>query len=131
MDDDYRARVLNGQVAVAMLEELPVGLIVTVLASDHLFVENVAVDPAHHGRGAGGALLRHAEDLAERAGVPEVRLYTNAAMVENLAMYAKRGYEERERRHEDGFDRVYFVKRIGRPPPAAPRLSAGVVSRRA
>lgn len=128
MDDDYRVRVRNGQVAVALLEELPVGLIVTDLASDHLFVENVAVDPAHHGRGVGGALLQHAEDMAERAGVPEVRLYTNAAMVENLAMYPKRGYEERGRRTEDGFDRVYFARAVPdelhRPvaqPAAAPR----------
>jgi len=114
MDDDYRARVRDGQVAVALLEEVPVGVIVTDLAADHLFVENVAVDPAHHGHGVGGALLRHAEGLAERAGVPEVRLYTNAAMVENLAMYPKLGYQERGRRHEDGFDRVYFAKRIAR-----------------
>ncbi|WP_442061956.1 GNAT family N-acetyltransferase, partial [Rhizobium johnstonii] len=62
---------------MAVLDILPVGLIVTVLGTAHLLIENVAVDPAHHGQGLGSALLRHAERIAERAGVREVRLYTN------------------------------------------------------
>jgi ribosomal protein S18 acetylase RimI-like enzyme len=114
MDDDYLARVLSGQVSVATLDDVPVGLIVTVFASDHLLIENVAVDRAHHGKGIGGALLKHAERAAGNTGIPEVRLYTNAAMIENLAMYPKLGYQEGERRRTDGFDRVFYTKRIAR-----------------
>jgi len=113
MDDDYRARVERGQVSVATIGRAPVGLIVTMIESDHLLIENVAVDPAHHGQGVGGALLRHAEEIARRARVPEVRLYTNAAMVENLAMYPRLGYREVARRRSAGFDRVFFSKRLG------------------
>jgi hypothetical protein len=34
-------------------------------------------------------------------------------MVENIAIYTARGYVERERRSEKGFDRVYMEKRLG------------------
>lgn len=114
MDDDYVARIESGQVSVATVDGVLVGLIVTVLAPDHLMIENVAVDPAHHGQGLGGALLTHAEQIAKDAGVSELRLYTNAAMVENLAMYPRLGYREVERRRSGGFDRVFFSKRIAR-----------------
>jgi len=40
----------------------------------------------------------------------EGTLFTNALMTDNLSVYAARGYIERERRHEKGFDRVYMVK---------------------
>lgn len=41
-----------------------------------------------------------------------VHLYTNEKMVENLAIYPRLGYAETGRRHEDGFNRVYFEKRL-------------------
>jgi hypothetical protein len=33
-------------------------------------------------------------------------------MTENLALYARLGYEEDERRREDGFARVFMSKRL-------------------
>jgi hypothetical protein len=33
-------------------------------------------------------------------------------MVENLALYPRLGYREDGRRVEDGFDRVFFSKRL-------------------
>ena len=75
-----------------------------------LLVENVAVARSAQGRGLGRRLLEHAEDQALRLGLPETRLYTNAAMTENLAIYPRLGYAEVNRRTEDGFDRVYFRK---------------------
>ena len=55
-------------------------------------------------------------DLVEREAVRSkltgVSLYTNVLMHENLELYRALGYQETDRRHEDGFDRVYFLKRL-------------------
>jgi hypothetical protein len=46
-------------------------------------------------------------------GAPAVtRLYTNAAMTENLAYYPRRGYIETHRAAQDGFHRVFFRKPV-------------------
>jgi GNAT superfamily N-acetyltransferase len=72
----------------------------------------VAVLPAAQGRGSGARLLALAEDRARALHVPEVRLYTNTAMTENLTYYPRRGYTETHRAQQDGFDRVFFRKRV-------------------
>ena len=51
-----------------------------------------------------------AEQEAIRLQLPRLVLYTNEAMVENLAIYAHIGYVEVERRTEDGFQRVFMEK---------------------
>jgi hypothetical protein len=40
--------------------------------------------------------------------------FTHELMVENQAIYARLGYEETDRRVEDGFARVFLRKRLGR-----------------
>jgi ribosomal protein S18 acetylase RimI-like enzyme len=62
------------------------------------------------GTGVGRALMAHAERYAREIGRPELRLYTNAAMTENLALYSRLGYREVGRRSEHCFERVYFAK---------------------
>lgn len=86
------------------------GLIVMEAMPDYLLVENIAVSPAAQGLGIGGLLLEHAYAEARSKGLAEVRLYTNAKMTENLSYYPRRGFIETGRRHEDGFDRVYFSR---------------------
>ncbi|TML08178.1 MAG: GNAT family N-acetyltransferase [Actinobacteria bacterium] len=120
MDDDYVAKIGDGHVEVAVEGGNPVGLIVLVPQADHLLVENVAVDPAFQRGGVGRALLAHAEQRAAQRGLREIRLYTNAAMTENLSLYPRLGYRETGRDTEHGFQRVYFSKvsppRGARPP---------------
>ena len=53
-----------------------------------------------------------AEAEAVRLGRNAITLYTNALMTRNIAIYAARGYVERERKIEKGFDRVYMVKSL-------------------
>jgi GNAT superfamily N-acetyltransferase len=72
-------------------------LVEMILKCDHLLIENIAVHPDRQGNGLGDRLLRHAEGVALILGVAEVRLYTNAAFISNLAFYAKRGYQEYRR----------------------------------
>jgi ribosomal protein S18 acetylase RimI-like enzyme len=112
MNADHRGEVDRGRVWVAAEGETVVGLIVLVESPDHLLVENVAVDPARQGEGVGRALLSFAEDSARAAGLGTIRLYTHEKMSENLALYARLGYREFERRSETGFDRVFLRKNL-------------------
>ena len=41
-----------------------------------------------------------------------VYLYTHEKMTENLALYSKIGYTEYDRRHQEGFSRIYMRKHL-------------------
>jgi ribosomal protein S18 acetylase RimI-like enzyme len=108
--DDYAAHVRNHTIWVLDGEQAILGLIVLVPESDHLLLDNVAVDPAHHGRGAGRALMAFAEAEAVRRGYAELRLYTHETMTENLVMYPALGWSETGRAEQAGYQRVFFRK---------------------
>ncbi|MDO9710514.1 GNAT family N-acetyltransferase [Paracraurococcus lichenis] len=113
MDDDYAARIAAGEAWVLEDAGAIRGLVVIETHADHLMLDNIAVDPARQGSGEGRVLLDFVEAEARRRGLPEVRLYTNVLMERNIALYAKRGYAETERRQEKGFARVFMAKRVG------------------
>lgn len=110
MDEDYGEVVRRGHTWVAEESGAVLGVLVLVPRSDHLLIENVAVAPGRWGGGVGRRLLEFAERWAREAGLPELRLYTNALMTENRAYYARRGYRETGREVVDGFDRVWSAK---------------------
>lgn len=69
--------------------------------------------PAHQHRGLGRRLMAFAEGRASALRVPEIRLFTNARMERNIALYARLGYVETHRkRHEDRV-LVHMRKTIG------------------
>lgn len=109
---DYGALVDAGAVTVLEGDSGIEGALVMMEQDGHLFVENVAVSPSAQGRGLGRKLMAYAETVARGRGLPEIRLYTNAKMTENLAFYPKLGFVEEGRRTENGYDRVYFVKHL-------------------
>jgi ribosomal protein S18 acetylase RimI-like enzyme len=111
MDDDYAQKVGRGLVSVADDTE-PIGVIVLLDNPGHTLIENVAVDPDRQHEGVGRTLLSFAESHAREAGLGELRLYTNAAMADNLALYARLGYEETDRRTDKGFERVFLAKSL-------------------
>lgn len=112
MAADYAEVVAAGQVDVLELEGAIVGVLVSFQKEDHYFVENVAVSPSLQGTGQGRALLDFAEEKARALGLKEMGLYTHASMHENISYYPRLGYEEVGRHEEDGFERVFFVKRL-------------------
>jgi GNAT superfamily N-acetyltransferase len=112
MDTDYAGLIGQANVWVLTCDTDLVGSLVTFVADRHLLLDAVAVAPHAQGLGYGALLLRRAEDDARDAGLAEVRLYTNAAMTENLAFYPRHGYVETHRAGQDGFDRVFFSKRL-------------------
>ena len=112
MLEDYAALIRAGEVWVLAEGGEVLGVLVMRPADDHLFVDNVAVAPGHQGKGLGRELVAFAEERAEREGLPEIRLYTNEKMHENLAAYARLGFEETERKIDGGYRRVFMRKRL-------------------
>jgi GNAT superfamily N-acetyltransferase len=111
MDDDYEARIAAGELWVVHDYELA-GTVLLRTSGDYLLVDNLAVEPQRQGEGLGRALLELAELEAGRHGLGELRLYTNAAMTENIAMYGRLGWSEYDRTTEGPYSRVYFRKPV-------------------
>lgn len=108
---DYAQAVREHEVWVLEADDgRIVGVIELVGHPDHLWVENVAIEPRDQGRGHGRRLLVHAEDEARRRGLPEVRLLTNERYARNIAMYLHYGYVETHREPYQGTDLVNFRK---------------------
>lgn len=112
MLDDYPAHIRGHTAWVLESNGVVLGLIVLLPQGDHLLLDNVAVDPLHHGRGVGRALMTFAEQEAVRRGYNELRLYTHEKMTENLAMYPALGWQETGRGEQDGYQRVFFRKPV-------------------
>jgi GNAT superfamily N-acetyltransferase len=112
MTADYTAAARRGQAWVAAEDGQAAGFIILIPQPGYLLLENVAVLPAAQGRGVGARLLAFAEEHARSLRLPEIRLYTNEAMTENLAYYPRHGYTETHRAQQDGFRRVFFRKRL-------------------
>jgi ribosomal protein S18 acetylase RimI-like enzyme len=73
-------------------------------------LENVAVRPAAQGQGLGRQLILFAEKEARSRGHAVLRLYTNARMEANIALYESLGFGE-TRREETGYGtRVHMEK---------------------
>jgi ribosomal protein S18 acetylase RimI-like enzyme len=118
MDADVAAQIAAGEVHVATDATGAIrGFVVFRAEAGHMLLDNVAVLPEEAGRGTGKALIRFCEDTARGRGLATVRLYTNARMSANLALYPRLGYAEIGRRTEDGFDRVFFEKTLARRNP--------------
>lgn len=98
MIDDYVEVVREHDVTVAEREGEIIGVIVLAVGEEGFLVDNVAVDPPHQGSGVGRALLERAEAAARGAGFDSIQLYTHERMAENLALYARIGYVEYDRR---------------------------------
>lgn len=112
MVDDYAQRIAAGQTHVLEDDGNTVGILVLEPADDFLLLDNIAIDPACQGRGYGKILMDFAEEEARRRNYGAIVLYTNAVMLENVAIYLRLGYVETERKAVAGYDRVYMRKEL-------------------
>jgi len=105
---NFPMHIGHGVVTVIEAEGKLRGFMVAWPQADAYLIDNIAVDPAAQGQGLGRKLIDHAVGEARRLGLPALRLYTNVAMTENLAMYRRMGFVETHRAMENGFNRVYM-----------------------
>ncbi|HEY9549929.1 MAG TPA: GNAT family N-acetyltransferase [Kiloniellaceae bacterium] len=112
MVDDYAARIAAGQTHVLEQDGAIVGILVLEPGDSFLLLDNIAVNPGHHGTGLGRRLMDFAEEEARRRGYAAIELYTNEVMIENIARYQHLGYIETKRVRVAGYDRVYLRKAL-------------------
>ncbi len=101
MDWDYAGLADEWQVWVVEVGGALAGALLLVPEADALLIESVAVAPEMQGRGLGRRLIDHALAEAGRQGFPTLRLYTNAKMTENIALYRHFGFHETGRQAMD------------------------------
>jgi ribosomal protein S18 acetylase RimI-like enzyme len=113
MLDDHAQLIRDGRVHVIEHQGEVQGVLVLIPQEDAMLLDNVAVSPSAQGRGLGRKLLQFAEAASVAAGYRCIRLYTNAAMTENIELYTRIGYCETHRVEEKGLRRVYMMKPVG------------------
>jgi N-acetylglutamate synthase-like GNAT family acetyltransferase len=112
MTADYSAVLADSRTWAVERDGTIVAVIVTEVHPDHLYVDTIAVASGEQGAGHGRRLLAHAEADARSLGLPELRLYTNEVMTENLEFYPRLGFHETHRAIDRGYHRVYFSKPV-------------------
>ncbi|TSE12519.1 GNAT family N-acetyltransferase [Mesorhizobium intechi] len=114
MRADYEKAVVEHPFELAVADGRIVGMVETLLADDHLWIENVCVAPQAQGRGIGRLLLERAERKALESGRSELRLLTNGGFEANVLLYKRHGYTiDREEPFMGGMT-VYMSKRLTR-----------------
>jgi N-acetylglutamate synthase-like GNAT family acetyltransferase len=110
MAADHDLAVREHEVWVLDTDGMVIGVLELIAREDHLWVENVAIDPRHQGTGLGRRLLDHSEQRASELGLEEIRLATNERYLFNIAMYRRRGFRETHREPVQGTDVIHFRK---------------------
>jgi ribosomal protein S18 acetylase RimI-like enzyme len=110
MDGDFAAAVRDDLIWVLIERDRLLAVLHLRSYPDHLFIDDVAVRVDRQRQGIGKRLLAFAEREAGRRGYGEIRLFTNATMVENIGLYAGLGYREYRREPCRGTDVVYMRK---------------------
>jgi hypothetical protein len=105
---DFAEEIAAGRVWLAELRGEVAGVLVQYETDEGFYLDTVAVQPRLHGR----LRLECAEREALRRGFDSIYLCTNASMTENRALYPRIGYVQYDRQVEEGYDRVYFRKRL-------------------
>ena len=88
-----------------------IGYAVLVLKNNEYWLENIAVHPTKSKQGFGTQLISHIEDFVSKSA-STYQLYTNVKMYENIDWYKRIGFLELKRIKVEGFERVYFIKKL-------------------
>ena len=97
MTIDYQRMLAEHHGWILWIDERPAGVLVLMHEPDAMLIYSVAIAPEYQKRGLGRRLLAWAEAEAQQGGYAHIRLYTNALMQANIALYTRLGYVETRR----------------------------------
>jgi ribosomal protein S18 acetylase RimI-like enzyme len=112
MTVDYHQIVAAHPVWVLCIGQALAGVLVLMPEPDTMLIYSVAIHPSYQQRGFGRQLLAWAEQEARQAGYARMRLFTNALMEENIALYQHLGYRETHREPFHGLFLVHLAKQL-------------------
>jgi ribosomal protein S18 acetylase RimI-like enzyme len=111
----------RGLVLVAYMGDEPVGCGALRFHEDGVAeIKRLWVAPHVRGVGLGGRLLAQLEHRAQEHSARVVRLDTNRALTEAIAMYRRTGYVEVPRFNDERYAHHWFEKPLGRERPDGP-----------
>ena len=110
-----------GLIVLARLRSEPVGCGALKFHDSWAELKRLWVDPDARGLGLGRRLLVELEGLAASRGAEVVRLDTNSALHEAIAMYHSAGYVEIEPFNDEPFAHHWFEKRLRGHPAGSTR----------
>ena len=114
MTADYQQILAEHPVWIMWIGERPAGVLVLMHEPDAMLIYSVAIAPEYQKRGLGRRLLAWAESEAQQAGYASIRLFTNALMEANIALYTRLGYVETRREPFHELTIVHMHKPIQR-----------------
>jgi len=102
-----------GAFLIARLRNRPVGCGALKFQDDgSAYLKRMWIAPAARGIGLGRRLLHELERVAREAGASAVRLETNRALTEAIALYRREGYVEVEAFNDEPYGDYWFEKRL-------------------
>ncbi|NJP97777.1 MarR family transcriptional regulator [Nonomuraea sp. FMUSA5-5] len=120
-DDELRPPA--GLLLVATLHAEPVGCVALKLHRETAEIKRMWVDPSARGLGLGRRLLAEAESRAAGEGVRTLRLETNRALTEAVALYRSSGYSEVPAFNDEPYAHHWFEKHLPGPADHPTRAS--------
>jgi len=111
MTTDFRPLIQSGYLFVSEVSGEAIALVVLSPHGESLEISMLSVLPQFQRLGLGRLLLGSAEERARALGLKALSLYTNAKLHELVAYYARCDFDVVDRRHDQGFDRVFMTKR--------------------
>ena len=103
----------RGAFLVAFSDDMPVGCVgLKGTCPEYAEVKRLWVAPAARGLGLAWKIMDRVEAIARELASPLLRLDTNKALPEAIAMYRKSGWTEIDRFNDDPYPDFFFEKRL-------------------
>jgi len=91
--DEVAARISEGPMWVALLDDKIVGTVAAITKDDSLYIRGMGIQPAARGKRIGEKLMKHVEAFAVEQGHSQLTLSTTPFLDRAIRLYEKLGYE--------------------------------------
>ena len=108
---DYEQHLREDIIFTVKMTKKFVGFAIIQQKDDGYWLETIAVLPDYSGQGLGSRLIDQIETYLLPLAT-HYQLYTNEVMREAQNWYGKLGFQETDRRMCNGFQRIYYKKKL-------------------